>query len=231
MEQEKLINFSAADLVKKSAAQIKYFYDRKIKYVSDMQKMGVQYQKEKAESLGITAEEFRGSYKDGNILIHFSNDMITDDKIIEVKMIIGEYEDWFLEGSLLQCAFYKSMIMLSETDPVYLFTPKFRIKEGYEREIITVPRNIDYHLLFGNDEYNIVVNNPKKIVDFFVEKAKIIAESSYHDYDNVKKHDEKFKFKYFQLLNYCFSYNMIDKNKEDDLNVKTDDVFRDLIGY
>lgn len=205
---EDKFQFSASDLIKKSAAQIKYLQLRRELYrkkLTENCQRGVNYQAKMACKLE-AAEEFRGTYCQDDIVIYFCNDLVTTNKIVEVKSIVGEAESWYFESSLLQTAFYKAMLMLSSG---WLFTPKFRIKEGYARDKIHVDPFIDYHLLFGNKEYKITIptiEDAKIIVDFFVQKASIIAKGSW---DEARSFDSKYKFKQYEALNNHFKYNLV----------------------
>lgn len=205
---EDKFQFSASDLIKKSAAQIKYLQLRRELYrkrLTENCQRGVNYQAKMACKLE-AAEEYRGTYCQNDIVIYFCNDLVTARKIVEVKSVVGAVESWYFESSLLQTAFYKAMLMLSNG---WLFTPKFRIKEGYARNKIQVNPLIDYHLLFGNKEYKIIIptiEDAKIIVDFFVQKASIIAKGSW---DEARSFDSKYKFKQYEALNNHFKYNLV----------------------
>ena len=92
---------------------------------------------------------------------------------MEVKNIDEgtEVAQWFLESSLLQCAFYKSLLLHSNG---FVTTPKFRIKEGYSKESKRVDVNKPYILHIGNDEYKVSLKNKKgseKILEYFYKIA------------------------------------------------------------
>ena len=81
--------FSAADLVKKSASQIKYLRDKMISIHTWRMDHGIQFQKQIAEQKEESAEEFRTSLEDPNpesdIVVFATHDVVCPDKIIEVK--------------------------------------------------------------------------------------------------------------------------------------------------
>lgn len=199
-------NFSAADLVKRSAMQIKYFREKSMDrpHTAKMDQ-GVERQKKVAkENLG-SCEEMRSTLESGDIIIFACHDIVCGDRIIESKSTEYGKEDWYLESSLVQTAFYKSILMQSSG---WLVTPKFRVKEGYERETNKVDPNIPYQLDFGGDVYDVVVNNPNAIINYFVEKAKATLGS----YDDCRDYDAEHKFKHFEQLKDYFSFSLITGN-------------------
>ena len=196
------IYFSAADLVKKSAAQIKYLRDKMVSIHTWKMEHGIEYQREIAEQKEESAEEFRTSRTDDNIVVFACHDIVCPDKLIEVKSIEFGSEQWYLESSLVQTAYYKSLVMTSDGS---MFTPKFRIKEGFKREYKSVSPNIAYHLQFGEDDYVIEVQNPIKIINYFLEKAK----ATLGDYEDARVYDKLHKFKHFEELKDLFTYEKI----------------------
>ena len=196
------MNFSAADLVKKSATQIKYIRDKMISIHTWKMDHGIEYEKKVAkENLG-SCEELRTAYSNDDIVIFACHDIVCDDKVVEVKTTEFGEEQWYFESSLLQTAFYKSLLMTSEGD---LYTPKFRIKEGYNKEYKKINPDTPYHLRFGEKEYDVVVNNPKAIIEYFLDKAKITM----LEYDDCRSYDERHKFKHFEEQKNYFTYNEI----------------------
>lgn len=208
-------NYSAADLVKKSAAQIVYFKNRS-KDISERMKAGVQFQSkitevEKVFNKGCYAEELRGAYEFNSGVIFFCVDLISENKFYEVKSVLDEdnkntleYPQWYLESSILQSAVYKSLL-LQKKDRM-LYTPKFRLKEGYEFIAKEIDPNWDYILTFGEvGKYLVNVNNPQAIIDYFVDKTTYLT-----DYDRARYWDKKHKYKDYANLNKYFSCNKID---------------------
>ena len=196
------IYFSAADLCKKSAAQILYLRNKQERIRTWRMEMGIKYQHQVAEQKEDAAEEFRTSIADGDIVIFACHDIVCPDKLIEVKSIEGETEQWYFESSLLQTAYYKSIVMSSDG---HMFTPKFRLREGYKKEHKKVNPNIAYHLLFGEEEFDIEVQNPQKMVEYFFTKA----EATLLDYATARAYDAEHKFKHYEELKECFTWKKL----------------------
>lgn len=209
------IKYSASDLIKKSCRQIVFLRNKKEQIISAMQRKGVQFQSKITEEVrlsnkGEVAEELRGSYSYNDIVIFFCIDLYANDCFYEVKSIFDRdgnesttYEDWYLNNSLLQCALYKSLLMLGDND--CLFTPKFRLKEGFEFKAQPINKLNDYFLIFGNvAKYKIDIINPIEIINFYKEKI-----SSLENYDVATIFDNKYKRKEFKLLKKYFKYTEI----------------------
>lgn len=204
------MKYSASKLIKCSAAQIVYFKNRAEHFLNRQLLLGEQYQSKiiKDESLAnIVADEMRGCYAYNNIEIFFCVDMIKNGEFYEIKSIFDdngnetlEYPEWYLHSSLLQCAFYKSLIL--KMDGNILYTPKFRIKEGYKKVHIQINKKAPYYLLFGQvGKYEIQVQNPDKIIEFYKDKIEHC-----NDYSSAREFDSKYKFKEFDLLKQYFNY-------------------------
>lgn len=195
------MNFSAKDLCSKSAMQIIYLRDNPNKRVVSQNMIdGSKYQSNVFNTTpNALHSEMVGHYDciiDGiDINIYFSNDIITDNSIIEVKHVNVDYEEWYLENSLLQCAFYKSMIMVKSR---ILKTASFVNEPKKE---INVKGDIDYYLKFGDKTFKIEVLNPHFIIGFFTCKAEHTM-----NYEDAKKFDEMYKGKEFKLLSKAFNY-------------------------
>jgi hypothetical protein len=196
------MNFSASDLVKKSAAQIKYLRDKAISIHTWKMENGIEYEHKIAEENKGSCEEMRTAYSNNDITIFACHDIVCDDKIIEVKTTEFGDEQWYFESSLVQVAFYKSLLMTSNGD---LYTPKFRTKEGYNRDYKKVNPNIDYHLMFGDKEYKIDVLNPDKIIEYFLDKAKITM----LEYDDCRNYDKQHKWQHYNELCKYFNYEKV----------------------
>lgn len=204
------MKYSAADLIKRSCAQLVYFRDRTERILSQMAINGIQYQSKivKDESLANTVtDEMRGCYAYDDVEIFFCIDMIKNGEFWEIKSIQDEngnetleYPQWYLNSSLLQCAFYKSLLLRMEGD--MLFTPKFRIKEGYKRVALQINKNNNYYLQFGGvGVWQIDVINADALIEFYKNKINHIT-----DYTEARAFDRQFKFKEFELLKQYFTY-------------------------
>jgi hypothetical protein len=212
---EDLIKYSAADLLKKSAMQLVFLRTKKERYATKMQINGNAFQSkvsndDKYKNKGVFAEELRGSYSFDKNVIFFCVDMISDGIFYEVKSIqdkdgnlTNDYPEWYLNNSILQCAFYKSLLIEGNNNT--LFTPKFRIKEGFEYKAMDVDINSDYILLFGeNLKFKVDVVDSKKIIEYYINKV-----NSLKDYETAKNYDYSHKFRDFSLLKNYFNYTEI----------------------
>lgn len=199
--------FSAKDLCTRSCMQIKLFRDHPEKkpQPSAMVAYGEKFQKAVADTIpNIIGEEMRGKYVNNHfgITINFSNDIVCADKIIEVKSVTGKYEPWYLQSSILQCAFYKSMIILGAK---HLETASFYVNLGNRRvETDVKQRSLRYILIFGEEKYEIFVNNPYQIVGFFENKAIHCT-----DWNSAKKWDEMYKHCEYETLKQYIKYEII----------------------
>ena len=219
------MKYSASDLVKRSAAQIIYLKDKLDSILSRRMLNGEAYQSKivKDESLSNTvADEMRGCYtyidkKEGEIFndesveIFFCIDMIKNGCFYEIKSVLDEdgnetteYPDWYLNSSLLQCAFYKSLLLRMNGNK--LFTPKFRVREGYKKSAMDVDVNAPYYLIFGTiGTWEVVVNDPDAIIDFFKNKIHYIRGG----YTWARDFDGQYKRKEFDLLKEYFTFTKI----------------------
>jgi hypothetical protein len=189
------MNFSASELVKKSASQIVYITSKQIKTViTPRQQIGDTYAKSiiKQEK---ASEEKRGIIKINEDLLYFCIDMVKDNIFTEIKMINGTFEKWYFESSILQATFYATLLSKVKT----LDTPQFRLKEGFKQEEIKVPNDFHYQLWFGQEKYEISQN--EKVFDFYMDKIKSIKLSLENEnYDAVRQFDSDFKHKEFEYL-------------------------------
>jgi len=203
-----MITFSAKDLCTRSCMQIKMLaeHPERKSPPSAMVYYGEAFQKAVARTIpNIIGEEMRGKYTNDRlgITINFSNDIVCNDKIIEVKSVNGKYEDWYLQSSILQCAFYKSMMLLGAR---HLETASFYVNLGNERvqTEIDPSRNIRYILIFGEEKYEIFVSNPYQIVGFFENKAVCST-----DWTSAKRWDEMYKHREFECLAQYINYKSV----------------------
>ena len=170
---------------------------------------GISYQDEVANRVkGFIGQEMRGTYIKDNICINFSNDIVCEDKIIEVKTVREtDGLDWYFDNSILQTAAYKALL---ENSNKKLVTSKFYFEKGNPYVEARVSE-FDYFLLFGVDLYKIEVNDDKKIVDFLIRKAKA---SLY--WDTARDFDREFKKREFEVLKDAFSVEIV-KNEINDI--------------
>ena len=200
MNSENITTFSAKDLCSRSCKQIKMFNEHPELRPKPNENVinGSKFQDEVALSFdNLIGQEMRGTYIKDDIIINFSNDIVCKDKIVEVKSVNREIEDWYFNCSILQCAVYKSL--LTKTNKK-LSTSRFYLDMGHPLIETIVDNDIDYYLKFGDKTYKVIVNNPDKIVNFIFAKAKACLQ-----WDTAKRFDESYKFKEFSELNKYFS--------------------------
>jgi len=199
--------FSAKDLCTRSCMQIKMLteHPEMRPQPSAMVSYGEKFQKAVADTIpNIIGEEMRGKYVNAAhaITINFSNDIVCADKIIEVKSVTGKYEPWYLQYSILQCAFYKSMMLLGARR---LETASFYVNLGNPRVETDVNlRSIRYILIFGEEKYEIFVSDPYQIVGFFEHKAYCSL-----DWNTAKQWDEQYKHREYECLKEFINYKMV----------------------
>ena len=197
-------SFSAKDLCSRSCMQIRMFdlHPEKRPVPTMNTESGVTHQHQVALNTDdVIGEELRGTYINGNICINFSNDIVCKDKIIEVKSVNREVEDWYFNSCVLQCALYKSLLLKSNKQ---LITAKFYSDLGNPIVKTTVDDNIKYILYFGEKKYNIIVVNPDSIIEFFINKAK-----ASFDWDSAKEFDLNYKFKEYETLKNYFRFELM----------------------
>lgn len=198
-----MYRFSAKDLCTRSCMQIKMFneHPEKRPQPSEMVNYGEKFQNAVADTIpNIIGQEMRGTFRDfsKDVAIDFSNDIVCKNKIIEVKSVSHPFQDWYFNSSLLQCAFYKSMIMLGANN---LETASFYTQLGNEKIYTKVDNGIRYVLIFGEDKYEIMVHDASYIVNFFIDKS-----FACRDWTTAKEFDLANKHREFELLNKYFSY-------------------------
>ena len=199
-------SFSAKDLCTRSCMQIKMFDEHpELRPKPNINtNNGVSYQHTIAlKTDNVIGEEMRGSYCEDNIWINFSNDIVCNNKIIEVKSVNREVEKWYFENSILQCAVYKALLHKSNKR---LITSTFYAQMGNPLIETSVDNNIEYYLQFGEELYKIEVTNPDKIVKFLIDKAKAST-----DWTMARDFDSKFKRKEYTELQDCFNFIKIEK--------------------
>ncbi len=187
--------FSASDLVKKSATQMKYLRGKVSGPASSRKKEGVDYQDEVASGM----QEMRGTYRARGITIFFSNDEVVDGVVVEHKNVPpDECEEWYFRQCLIQCAFYKSMISLGANR---LETATFRRRQGAARDVVTVNTDCEYILDMKGELFSVDCRSSKKIVGHFVKKA--VASL---DYKTARAWDRDFKHRDWDAVGSLISH-------------------------
>ncbi len=202
MEKEK-INISCSDLIKKSAKAICYFRKKRKQFlVTENMIKG----NESAERKIISElKEMRGTFVFDNVLLHYTFDEIQKTKnkitLVEHKNIEEDsvVEDWYLNYSLLQVAFYHSLLILNPSKEY--FTALFFRKQGFNTNYLKLETEKIQSILFiGTEKYLIKPISPEIIVDFYFNKA--IASM---EYESAIEWDLNWKFKEYDNLKKTFS--------------------------
>lgn len=192
------MNFSAAELVKKSAAQLVYIELKRLSFKPTIgQLKGDKYANEIVKKNEASSEKRGIVSLNKEDTLFFCIDLVKDNKFVEIKMVEDEntYEDWYLESSIIQSTLYASLL----TKVKILDTPKFRKKEGYKQEIVEVPNNFEFELWFGISKYKVYPN--EDILNHYLKKAELIKDCiKLIDYDSAKLFDSSFKFKEFDIF-------------------------------
>ena len=191
------MKFSAANLVKKSASALLYIEIKKIKWQQTYKQIkGNEYAEQIVEKNEGSAEK-RGIISINGDLLFFCVDMVKDNKLIEIKMVDDEenYENWYLESSIMQSTFYATCATKVKT----LDTPKFRKKEGYSQEVIPVPIDFIFELWFGDKKKFQVFPNDN-VYNHYVNKMHVINEGiKSMNFDECRAFDYKYKFNEFKI--------------------------------
>ena len=204
--EKTFICFSAKDLCTRSCMQIKLFRDRpELKPTPNANQWeGVNFQHELAATIpNIIGEEMGNYIEVDNIRIFFSNDIVCNDKIIEVKNIDKNrvLEDWYFNSCILQSAIYKTLTYFCNNK---LRTSTFHVNNGNPFLECQLKENTPFILYMGNDKYEINVLNYDIFKRYLIKKAQHSL-----NWDDAKMFDMKYKGKEFELLKTYFTFNKI----------------------
>ena len=206
--------YSAADLVKRSCAQIVYFRETgKEKPVSPKMSVGISFQESITQRESLTNEvacEMRGCYNYKDNSIFFCIDMVKNGEFFEIKSVTDEngvdtldYPEWYLQSSLLQCVAYKTLLL--NMDGNTLVTPKFRLDAGFEDITINVDKQAQFNLIFGNvGTFKVNVTDDAKVLKFIQDKVDALL-----NYTTARAFDAQYKHKEFEILRDCFTFEKI----------------------
>lgn len=192
------MNFSAAELVKRSASQLVFLELKKLKWQATQRQIKGNKYAEKIVLKEQASSEKRGILPLKEDLLFFCIDMVKGNLFVEIKMVDDEnnYEDWYLNSSILQSTLYATLLTKVKT----LDTPKFRKKEGFKQEIIKIPKPNTFELWFGKNK-RIEVYKNKEVFEFYVRKMEIIRNCVDRiDFEPCREFDLKYKFKEFSIL-------------------------------
>lgn len=202
-----ILSFSGKDLATKSAMQLCYMRKhRVIVNPNPNQLVGVEHQHNVANKQGTNGiyEEMKTSFQYDNIVINCCHDIVDKKKkiVTEVKMVDPNrpIEQWYLQSSIVQCVLYSTICHFNGN----LFnTPQFRIRQGYKQDGFYLSK-LEYHLLFGDKEYLITVNDYDKVLSYFLIKANCSS-----NYNMAKQYDSIHEFQHFKDLEQYFDCQLI----------------------
>lgn len=212
------MEYSAAELIKRSAAQLVYYRINKIKpEVTSNKLVGEMFQDQIYNRFLANNEpvyeEMCGCYSTGPDNIWFSVDLVAPNLgFFEVKSIldsdgnhIDTYPLWYLYASLVQCAIYKALIL--ETKGCILRRAQFKLNTGAKPKRLRAKKGLDYFLIFGNTAiYRIEVKNSKALVNYLVTKK-----DSLLNYSTAREFDAKYKHREFEILKEYFTYTKLEQ--------------------
>lgn len=198
-------NVSASNLIKRSAAQTIYYKSKTYFYNQNKPATKAQIKGNQNAEKVSTSEyiEMRGTYvTPDQTLIHFAFDEIKKKEnktvFIEHKHIDNEknLEDWYIQFSILQVAFYQSLAQ----DINHYVTAKF-LRKTHEIKQLSVDNKRVFKLVFSNDEfkrvYKIKVTDPEKIIEYYLNKNKhSLLQNPTNlnkDYSIAREYDAEFK--------------------------------------
>lgn len=200
-----ILSFSGKDLATRSAMQLCYMRNHKVERIINYNMViGEQHQHDVAQRQKGVYEEMKTVLRYNDIIISCCHDIVDKKNhiITEVKNIDPNrpLEDWYFKNSIVQCVLYSTVCHFNGN---VFITPIFRIKQGFKQDGFFLT-NIEYHLLFGEEEYNIIAKDYDAILLYFSVKA-----NSSKDYESAKIFDEFHKFKHFEDLRKYFDYQLI----------------------
>jgi hypothetical protein len=203
------MNFSAAELIKRSAAQLVFVELRKRKFAPTRRQLaGNAY----AEAVAVSEFlEMRGTYAYGENLIHFSFDEIRPTEngfdFVEVKMVDNPNDcpGWYRESSLLQLAFYAALASRCEA----FHTAKFARKQYQVKHLCyNMPGRFLLH--FGQERYEVLVDKVRPLIMHLCDKTDVIKTL---DYNTAREWDAQYKHREFKLLEHCFHWDKLQGGK------------------
>lgn len=199
------IKISASDLVKRSAMQICYLRNKKLQHKPSAQMMrGVEHQQKKSTSQFI---EMRGMVKwNDDFLVYFCVDEVIEkkNKLIfkEHKNIEGQCEEWYINSSIIQTAFYHALGL----EINHMCTAKFLRKE-YETKYLTNISELSIESLLemgDNMKFSVYPKDAEKIIAYYKQKAYCTT-----NYNDAKSWDLKNKFQDWKNLKKYIEYGKI----------------------
>ena len=200
-----ILSFSGKDLVTRSAMQLCYMRNHKVERIVNYNMIiGEQHQHDIAQRQKGVYEEMKTVLRYNDIVISCCHDKKNKKSriVTEVKNIDPDrpLEEWYFRNSIVQCVLYSTICHFNGN---VFITPVFRIKQGFKQDGFFLT-SIEYHLLFGKDEYNVIVKDYDIVLSYFLTKANCSK-----DYNSAKQYDEIHKFKHFEDLSNYFEYKQL----------------------
>lgn len=200
-----ILSFSGKDLVTRSAMQLCYMRNHKVERIVNYNMIiGEQHQHDIAQRQKGVYEEMKTVLRYNDIVISCCHDIVDRKSriVTEVKNIDPDrpLEEWYFRNSIVQCVLYSTICHFNGN---VFITPVFRIKQRFKQDGFFLT-NIEYHLLFGKDEYNVIVKDYDIVLSYFLTKANCSK-----DYNSAKQYDEIHKFKHFEDLSNYFEYKQL----------------------
>jgi hypothetical protein len=205
-----LMKFSASNLVKRSASQYLYMELNKVVPIPTQgQISGNEYANGIIKQKKACSEK-RGIINYEDMTLYFCIDMVNGTTFTEIKQVINmdNYPEWFLQSSILQAVYYATLISKVNI----LDTPYFMIKQGYENEIITVPKSFNFELWFGTHVYQIFPN--ELVYKHYLQKMETIFKGiNIINYDECREFDRMYKHKEFSIFKPEYKLITLDNNQ------------------
>jgi len=205
-------HFSASELVKCSAAQIKWNKQEKQKALNQGLQLPVKAPSERmirgnewaSSRIKSPYVEMGGPFRHTHSTIWFSMDEVRVTpktyKFIEHKMVETNPEEWFFYSSVIQTAFYGAMLGTMES----IKTAKFYKGEHHQLYIADKKHVVQLH--FGEDVYNIKFDSVQ-VIRFFLTKAKAIQS----DWATAKQFDVSWKKKEWEWFVNYVTYKKVNR--------------------
>lgn len=206
--KDKMLYCTAKDLCMRSCSQImlfREFPEKKPKTDGTMSNSEKFRHSIAGRVAGLIGEEMGGFYRvSDRMCVMYTSGIVCNDKIIEVKTVANDrpLQDWYLKGSLLQCAIHKTMFRLCGGS---ISTSNLFVEAGNDKHSVVLdPEETPYYLMFGRKNYRIFVSDYDKIAAFIADKARATI-----SWDSARMFDAQWKRKEFDRLSPAFTYEEV----------------------
>jgi len=197
------MNYSAANVVKKSAKQLFYLatHPSTPSAPAAEQIAGVEYQLNVTKSPYVEMGAFVNYRKHDRIYFTFDEVKIEKEiaTLIEHKMVSSNSADWYFTSSLIQAATYKALFLESQRT---LHTARFyRLKTGKEEFLDLTKTPVVMLLHFGPRVFKISLTNKQKLLQWFYQKI-----DAARTWNKAVEFDKIYKHKEWSYLKDCIKY-------------------------